>query len=67
MDSSTLQGLSFISMASNNNSLQRAIFSPVPCSSLWGGSVVTEDECGPQQILHSTDNQLNQSETGDLR
>lgn len=67
MDSPTLQGLSFISMASNNNPLPRAIFSPVPCGSLWGGSDVTEGECGPQQILHSADNQLNQSENADIR
>lgn len=67
MDSSTLQGLSFISMASNNNPLPRAIFSPVPCGSLWEGSVVTEGEYGPQQILHSTENQLHQSESADIR
>ncbi|XP_020623883.1 protein glass-like [Orbicella faveolata] len=53
-------------MASNNNPLPRAIFSPVPCGSLWGGSDVTEGECGPQQILHSADNQLNQSESADI-
>lgn len=67
MDSSALQGLSFISMASNNSLLPRAIFSPVPCSSMWGGSVVYEGECVPQQILHSTEHQLNQSGSADTR
>lgn len=65
MDSSTLQGLSLISMASNNSLLPKAIFSPVPCASIWECSVVNEGECGPQQI--STENRLNQSESADER
>ena len=63
MDGSTLQGLSYISMASNNSlSLPRSIFNSVPCVSIWEGSV-NEGECGPQQILQPTENQLNQDES----
>ena len=69
MDSSTLQGLSFISMASNNSPvLPRAIFSPVTSASIWGSSVINEGECGSRQILNSPENQqVNQSESTDVR
>lgn len=62
MDSSALQGLGYISMASNNSLLPRAIFNPVPCVSIWEGSMATEGESGPQLMLQPTENRVNQDE-----
>ena len=62
MEGSTLQGLSYISMASNNSILPRAIFSSVPCVSIWGGSM-NDAECVSQQLIQPSENQLTQGES----
>ena len=69
MDSATLQGLSFISMASNNSPvLPRAIFSQVTFASTWRSSVINGGECGPRQMLNSPEKQqVNQSESTEIR
>ena len=69
MDNSTFQGLTFISMASNNSPvLPRALISSVSSASIWEGSMVQESECNPQQILNSSeDQQVNHSESTDDR
>lgn len=69
MDNSTFQGLTFISMASNNSPvLPRALISSVSSASIWEGSMVQENECNPQQILNSSeDQQVNHSESTDDR
>lgn len=69
MDNSTFQGLTFISMASNNSPvLPRALISSVSSASIWEGSMVQESECNPQQILNSSEGQqVNHSESTDDR
>lgn len=67
MDGPTSHGLSHISMASNNGLLPRATFSPAPCVSIWGSSMINEGECSPQQTLQPTESQLNRDENGNAR